>query len=54
LPRPWTGFQIQSEYLRVSLERAGQLTQRYLEVSQAVVTTAASVARREAKKDGLT
>ena len=41
---------IQGEYLRVSLERAGQLTQRYLEVSQAVVTQAASVARREAKK----
>jgi Helix-hairpin-helix motif len=43
-------LQIQGEYLRVSLERAGQLTQRYLEVSQAVVTQAASVARREAKK----
>jgi plasmid stabilization system protein ParE len=43
-------LQIQSEYLRVSLERAGQLTQRYLEVSQAVVSQAASVARREAKK----
>jgi hypothetical protein len=33
----------------VSLERAGQLTQRYLEVSQAVVPTA-SVAQRETKK----
>jgi len=43
-------FQIQGEYLRVSLERTMQLTQRYLEVSQAVVTQAASVARREAKK----
>ena len=42
-------FQIQSEYLRVSLERAAQLTQRYLEVSQAVVTGGV-VAQRQAKK----
>ncbi len=41
---------IQAEYLRVSLERTAQLTRRYLEVSQAVVTAAASVAKREAKK----
>ncbi len=43
-------FHIQGEYLRVSLERAAQLTRRYLEVSQAVVTAAASTAKREAKK----
>jgi len=41
---------IQSEFVRVSLERAAQLTQRYLEVSQAVVTSAVSVAKQEAKK----
>lgn len=41
---------IQGEYLRVSLERAAQLTQRYIEVSQAVVASAASVAQRQAKK----
>ncbi len=41
---------IQAEYLQVSLERAAELTRRYLEVSQAVVTAAASVAQREAKK----
>jgi hypothetical protein len=43
-------FQIQGEYLRVSLERAARLTQRYLEFSQAVVTQVASVAQRETKK----
>jgi hypothetical protein len=42
-------LRIQSEYLRVSLERAAQFTQRYLEVSQTVATAAASAARREAK-----
>jgi hypothetical protein len=43
-------FQIQSDYLRTSLERAAQLTQRYLEVTQTVVTAAASTVQREAKK----
>ena len=43
-------LQLQSEYLRTSLERAAQLTQRFLEVSQTVVTAATSVAQREAKK----
>lgn len=42
--------QIQSEFVRVSLDRAAQITQRYLEISQAVVTSAASVAQRQAKK----
>jgi hypothetical protein len=43
-------FQLQSEFLRISLERTAQLTQRYLEVTQTVVTSAASSAQREAKK----
>ena len=43
-------LEIQSAYLRASLERAAQLTQRYLEVSQAVMTSAASTAQRQAKK----
>jgi hypothetical protein len=42
--------QLQSEYLRVSLERAAEITRRYLEVSQTVVTAAASVAESEVKK----
>ena len=42
--------QIQSAYLRASLERTAQLTRRYLEVSQAVMTSAASTAQRQAKK----
>jgi Phasin protein len=36
-------LQIQSEYLRTSLERMAGLTQRYLEASQAVLTAAAKV-----------
>ena len=43
-------LQIQSAYLRASLERTARLTQRYLEVSQMVMTSAASAAQREAKK----
>jgi hypothetical protein len=42
--------QIHSEFLRASLERAAQLTQRYFEVVQAVLTTTASAAKEEAKK----
>jgi hypothetical protein len=41
---------IQSEYLRVSLERGAQLTRRYLEVTQAVVTATADVAKKQARK----
>jgi hypothetical protein len=43
-------FQIQGEYLRASLERATQFTQRYFEVVQAVTSAAADAARRQAKK----
>ncbi len=43
-------FQIQGEHLRASLERTARLTQRYLELSQAVMTSAASAAQRQAKK----
>ena len=42
--------QIQSAYLRASMERSAQLTRRYLEVSQAVMTSAASATQRQAKK----
>ena len=42
--------QIQGEFLRVSLERAAQLTQRYLEGTQAVIAAAASTAKDQAKK----
>ena len=35
--------QIQSAYLRASMERMGQLTQRYLEISQTVISSASSV-----------
>ena len=42
--------QIQSAYLRVSFERAAQLTQRYFEVVQAVTLAAADTAQRQAKK----
>jgi hypothetical protein len=42
-------FQIQSEFLRVSLERTVQLTQHCLEVTQTVVTTAASAAQCQAE-----
>ena len=42
--RPQTG------YLRVSMERMAQLTQRYLEISQAVLTTATSAALRQVDK----
>jgi hypothetical protein len=43
-------FQIQGEYLRASLERATQFTQRYFEVVQTVTSAAADAARRQAKK----
>ena len=42
--------QIQGEFLRGSLDRSAQLTQRYLEVTQAVMTATASVARQQARK----
>jgi len=43
-------FQIQSEFARGSLERSAQLTQRYLEVTQAVITATASATRLQARK----
>ncbi len=42
--------QLQGELLRGHLDRSAQLTQRYLEVTQAVMTATASAARREARK----
>jgi hypothetical protein len=41
-------FQIQGEYVRASLERTARLTQGYLELGQAVTTSAVS-ARRQAR-----
>src|SRR3954470_16497646 len=43
-------FQIQSGYLRASLERAAEFARRYLELSQTVLTATASAAQRQAKK----
>ena len=43
-------FEIQGEFLRASLDRSAQLTQRYLEVTQTVMTASASAARRQARK----
>ena len=43
-------FEIQGEFVRASLERSGQLTQRYLEVTRTVMATSASAARRQASK----
>jgi hypothetical protein len=44
-------FQIQRAYLRASLERTARLTQSYLKISQAVMTSAAAAAaQRQAKK----
>jgi hypothetical protein len=43
-------FQIQSEYLRVSLARTARLTQGYFELGQAVMTSAVSDAQHQAKK----
>ena len=43
-------LRIQGEYLRVSLERGAQLTRRYLEASQAVITATANSAKKQARK----
>ena len=43
-------IQLQGEFLRASLERSAQLTQRYLEVTQAVMTATASATRQQARK----
>ena len=42
--------EIQSAFVRASLERATQLTRRYFEVAQAVTVSAADIAKRQAKK----
>ena len=43
-------FQLQSAYLRVSLERAAEITRRYLEVSQAVMIASAEAVQDQARK----
>ena len=43
-------FEIQGEFVRASLARSAQLTQRYLEVTQTVMTATASAARQQARK----
>ena len=42
--------QLQSEFLRTSWQRAAQFARRYVEVSQAAMTSALSTARGQAKK----
>ena len=50
-PANWgQAAKLQSEFLQASLKRTAQLTQRYVEVSQAVMTSALSTARGQAKK----
>ena len=50
-PAKWSqAAQLQSEYLRTSFLRTAQFTRRYVEVSQAVVASALSTARGQAKK----
>jgi hypothetical protein len=50
-PTNWgKGPQLQSEFLRASFQRAAQFTRRYVEVSQAVLTSALPTARGQAKK----
>jgi hypothetical protein len=43
-------FEIQGEFVRASLERSAQLTQRYLEVTRTVMTATASATRQQANK----
>jgi len=43
-------IRVQSDFLRASLERMSQLNSRYLEIVQAVMGTAVSVAKDPAKK----
>ena len=43
-------FRIQSEFLRTSLERSAELTRRSLEITQAVMTAAASASSQQAHK----
>ena len=41
---------IQGEFLRASMERAAEFTRRYFEVAQAVVASAASTTKEQARK----
>jgi hypothetical protein len=50
-PANWgQAAQLQSEFLRASFQRTAQFTQRYVEVGQAVMTSALSTAQRQASK----
>jgi hypothetical protein len=50
-PANWgKGPQLQSEFLRTTFQRAAQFTRRYVEVGQAVMTSALPTARGQAKK----
>jgi nucleoside-diphosphate-sugar epimerase len=47
----WDGAaQVQSDFVRTSVERAAAFTRRYLEVVQMVVASATSTAREQARK----
>ena len=47
----WDGVaRIQAELVRASLERAAEFARRYVEVVQAVMASAASATREQAKK----
>ena len=43
-------LRIQSEFLRASLDRSAHLTQRYLEITQAVISAAAATSERETRR----
>jgi hypothetical protein len=43
-------YRIQHEHLRASLERSAELARRYLEVGQAVLTTAVDATRDQARR----
>ena len=50
-PSNWgKAAQLQNEFLRTSWQRAAQFARRYVEVSQAAMTSALSTARGQAKK----
>ena len=50
-PANWgKAVQLQSEFLKASLQRAAQFARRYVEVSQAAMTSALSTARDQASK----
>ena len=50
-PANWgEAAQLQSEFLRTSLQRAARFTRRYFEIGQAVMISALSTARGQAKR----